>query len=401
MKKQWLIFTMILGLVVSMASCSDDSPEIPVSEKQVVIEEGMELYSQMFANGTLIEESVDVVTNFGTELQPALFYVNKHHKAGGVDIAPGVADLDCSFISLTKEEYISFIKLYAIFYGITHSTNLTAEQQAEAFIKFREYALDNDIEIALMIYLVNGNDAELKALTEIIDETSEVETSVNNINSIMTSMIRNKVTPSSLKTAVMNEGVTIGEFMRMAEEKGISISEQINSRNTATKVVKAIVKGLVIASKVIIALIENTTPVVDLENIYGCYLHEDDLDPLNYISPTYFRSDSYEFRYGTKSAPMAQAIFSIETYYGSKRENDGGRYIPRVGMLVEKVRCTGGMHVEGEVAFEPAVTRYDEAGNLIAVANGEVTIYYGDCCCFAKTGKVNFTVDAINGYRRN
>ena len=70
-------------------------------------------------------------------------------------------------------------------------------------------------------------------------------------------------------------------------------------------------------------------------------------------------------------------------------------------MLVEKVRCSGGMHVEGSVTFDPGESRNDGTDNMIAVGNGTVNVPYGDCCCFAKTGRLSFSVDGANGYQKN
>lgn len=405
MKKCIFQAMLIIGIIGALVSCSDDNEtngsNLVITENQAVIKENMEIYSQFFIDGNLVEESIDSVINFGTDSYPALFYVNQSHKVEGQDVPKGKADLDCSFFSLTRNEYVEFIKIYAVRTGVSSLSVLSPEQQAIAFQKLKAFIQEYELEIALLVYLTENNPQELSALTEIIEGTSVVKSSINNINDLMTSMLRHNLAPTALKAAIVGEGISVSDFMLMAEQKQVSLAKEITTRNTATKIVKGVIKGAVFMSKLLIAFIENAQPVVDLENTYVSYLHEDDLDPMNYIGPKVYRSPSYEFRYGTSLTPLAQAIFQIEAYYGSRHQNYAGSYISRIGMLVEKVRCSGGMHVEGSVTFDPGESRNDGTDNMIAVGNGTVNVSYGDCCCFAKTGRLSFSVDGANGYQKN
>ena len=90
-----------------------------------MVKEGMEMYSQIFTDDVLLEESVDRVVNFGNEETPLLFHVNQSHTYKGEPVPEGKSDMDCSFYSLTEDEYYGFIQLFAIIRGIATSTELS------------------------------------------------------------------------------------------------------------------------------------------------------------------------------------------------------------------------------------------------------------------------------------
>ncbi len=394
MKK--LIF--LTGILLLLTACSNDHPEpTPPETLQPVIKEGMEVYSQIFADNELQEESVDKVMNFGNEDTPLLFHVNQRHTFKGQTVPQGTSDMDCSFYSLTEDEYNGFIKLFAIMKGISTSTELSEEQRLAAFTELAQLLYDSKIELALLIYLTDNSPEELAAIYGMIQEASGTRSKQNDINAIMSSMIRADLKPTELKKELDREGLSFNDFLTQADHAGIDIPGMIQTRMGVVGIVKAVVDGVVLLSKLIVAFVENAQPIVDIENTYVSYLHQDDLDPLNYYGAYRIQSKTYECRYGTKDVPMAQCKFSVEAYIHGEHKQYKYAFIPRVGMMVERVRCTAGMHVEGSVAYSPGYTTYSPEGP-VAYGEHNITIEYGDCLCFARTARLNYTINAINGF---
>lgn len=149
MKKLFLF----IGILLLLPGCGNDNPEVnpPPEETQPVVKEGMEMYSRMYTDDVLLEESVDKVVNFGNEVTPLLFHVNQSHTYKGEPVPEGKADMDCSFYSLTEDEYYGFIQLFAIIRGIATSTELSERQRIEAFTELAQLLYDSKIELALLI----------------------------------------------------------------------------------------------------------------------------------------------------------------------------------------------------------------------------------------------------------
>lgn len=379
-------------LALSLAACSDDDPMENYKDPQEaekVIQANTEMYSRFLVNGEIIEESIDSVLNLGSEEYPALFHVNQSHKVKGVNVPAGMYDLDYSFFSLNKEEHEAFIPIFAKTWGLTNSFNLSQETKENAYHQLFAFLKSMDIELAQLIYLSQGDEERLRATIQIADQYIETKSSGKpSLSNLYNQLLRNQTNPI--------------DYYQQIEKNGFNENTQIQTKvtpATVTKIIKGVIDGVVFVSKVIIAFIENAKPIVDIENQYTSYLHEDDTNVMNYIDPTYHKSDSYECTYGSSLTPMAHAKFFIESYYNSKRAADDGRYISRIGMLVEAVSCTGSMHVEGETAFQPGEGR-EENNNPIAIGKGEVVIKYGDCCCFARTARLRFEVDGKNGYKQ-
>jgi len=393
--KKLLLFT---GMLLMLSGCGSDQPqETTPEEARPVIKEGMEMYSQVFADDVLQEESVDKVVNFGNEDTPLLFHVNQSHTYKGENVPEGKSDMDCSFYSLTEEEYYEFIQLFAIMRGISTTTELSDEQKLAAFTELAKLLYDSKIELALLIYLIDNQPEELAAIYGMIQDASGTRSGQNDLNSIMTSMICADIKPTALKMELDNKGISFNDFLTDANLAGIDISGMIQTRMGVVEIVKAVVDGVVLLSKLIVAFVENAKPVVDIENTYVSYLHEEDLDPLNYYGADRIKSKTYECRYGTKEVPMAQCKFSVEAYIHAAHKEFKYAFIPRVGMMVERVRCTAGMHVEGSVAYSPGYTTYTPNGP-VAYGEHDITIEYGDILCFARTARLHYIIHGVNGF---
>lgn len=393
MKKNFLIAGALLTSLF-MASCSEDDG--PAYEKPQTVERAIkpntEMYSQMLFDDEVIEEAIDSVINFGTDEHPALFYVNQSHKVGGVEVPAGLADLNHSFFTLNREEHENFIRIFAVAWGVTHHTNLTLENKIRAYQDLAGFLKSNNIELAQLVYLCQGRADRLEATIQIADEFKTTRATSQNtmaLNHLYNNMLRNNVDPIAYYQEIKKIGFP-------EDETSISRGP---SASTVTSVIKAVVKGTVYLSKFVVAFVKNGKPVVDIKNQYTSYLHQDELDVMEYIDPERKETGTYEYRYGSKSLPMAQIKFSIESYYNSKRKNDNGRYISRIGMIVSKVKATAGMHVTGETTFNPGVFRF-AGDSIIAIGGGEVNISYGDCCCNNRSGRVRFEVDGKNGYKK-
>lgn len=362
-----------------------------------MVKEGMEMYSRMYTDDVLLEESVDKVVNFGNEVTPLLFHVNQSHTYKGEPVPEGKADMDCSFYSLTEDEYYGFIQLFAIIRGIATSTELSERQRIEAFTELAQLLYDSKIELALLIYLIDNQPEELAAVYDMLQGVKETRSKQNDLNSIMTSMIRAGLKPTTLQKELDSKGISFDDFLKDGDRAGISIPIMIQSRMGVIEIVKAVVDGVVLLSKLIVAFVENAQPVVDIESTYVSYLHEEDLDPLNYYGAQRIQSQTYECRYGTKDVPMAQCKFHVEAYIHAMHKQYKYAFIPRAGMIVERVRCTAGMHVEGSVAYSPGYTTYSPEGP-VAYGDHDITIEYGDCLCFARTARLHYTINAVQGF---
>lgn len=408
MKKKILMFSrmvLVAFLVASMNSCSDDDegnggPECPDCEEQnPIYKDGMETVTRFYEDDKIIEEVHETVVNLGPKDQEALFFVNTSHKQKGKDVAPGKADMNCVFNSLTMDEYERFIKVFAVKIGIINANeNFTLEAKQATYKYLEQFIKGSNIELPYLVYLTENDVEQLKAMDEIIAAVPK-HSKNNNINSVMSAMLNKKVSPTQLKSMVEGEGMTMKSFMAKAELYGVDFANELQSRGgTAITVIKAIVKGAVIVSKITIWIIENAEPVVNMNNEWASYINEKDLDPSHYYQPVEYTSPKYFCEHYAALFHLASAKFYIRTHYASRHEFLPGRYIPRVGVYVDEVHCVLGQHVEGEMSFYPGEERSDATDSPIAVCNGEVIIHYGDCCAFQKRATLRYKVDGKSGY---
>lgn len=401
------IFTIFLSFsILSLfASCSNEkesdllpnTPETPIK----VIKEGQTVFSQLLLGDKILEEVIDEIVNFGDDEFEILFHVNKSHKVNGEDVPPGPADVDCTYYSLTREEIEGFIKLFAVLKGIADTPQLTDGQKRQAFEELFYLLKESKIELALLVYLSNGSLNELKALDKMLSQTPTRSFFSNtDLNMLLESMVRGEVHPSEMIEQIESQNITFSQFINRAERNGYDICHMIETRMGVVEIIKTVVDGAVLLSKLIIAFVEKAQPVVDFESVYASMLHQDDLDPLNYYDPEIYRTDPvYEMRYGTKQTPMAQCKFRIETYYNARNDKfPHWTFVPRIGIIVEKVRCTAGMHVEGKIAFGTSTTYENDFNGYDAFSDNEVIVDYGDVLCFSRHGRLKFRVDSSSGF---
>jgi hypothetical protein len=222
--------------------------------------------------------------------------------------------------------------------------------------------------------------------------------SYNTADDLLRSIEMAGAKPSDLTRAIQSKGFTEVAFLKLANEKGIDLGATLKGvasvNGEVSEVVEAVMEGLVYLSKILIKFIENGAPVVNIEDTYVSYLHQDDSNVMDYISSADpIVSSTYSVAYCT----LAKASFYIETYYDARHQTLPGQYINRSGMIVKSVTCSGGMHVEGSTTFNvPTTSGTDE--NPVASTTGSVTVKYGDCCCFARVANLTFALSGANGY---
>lgn len=401
-KLQFAIGTLLLPAAMLTACSDSNEPEVILDKEDAqeirVVKEGMETYTQLLVDGEVREQVVDKVYNFGEADFPLLFHVTQSHTLDGVEVPEGPEDLDCAFLTMNMEEHERFINFFANTLGIADGDNLTDEERFDAVSSLSGLLYSTGIELPLIVYLTQDNPEQLRALMKMsrsVDPTRSFGNHTNDLNDIARAMLNGGITPVELLSILDGEHTDLGTLLEMADRQGYMLAGDFATRSVLHKI-KLVIKGLVCASKVLVAIIEGSQPVVNLESTYAAYLCEEDTEPLNYYGSTRSTSQEVEFRYGTSGAPLAQAKFYIEAYVHGKHKTIPGEYITRVGMIVTKVVCSGGMHVEGDMECNlPSNTGTDE--NPVAYVQNLVKIDYGDCCCFSRHGTVMYGVAADKG----
>lgn len=404
MKNKFLLGIAFLLPAVILTACSDsddpDNPDTPgISEETRVIKAGDETFTQLLEDDKIREEVIDKVYNFGEEDFQLLFHVTQSHTVDGIEVEEGPADLNCAFLTMNMEEHVRFIRFFAVALGISESDKLTDEQKLEAYTKLSGILYCTGMELPLIVYLTQDDPDQLRALvrmTESVSPTRSFNNPVNDLNDIARQMLRMDIKPTDLLAQLEEEGTDFGSFLEMADRQGYQVAQLLSARSVL-HAVKLVINGLVYASKIIIAIIEGSKPVVNLESTYGSYLCEEDLEPLNYYGSSMTRTPEYEFRYGCAGAPLAQAKVYLEAYINAKHRTIPGLYISRLGLLVTKVVCSGGMHVEGDMEFNTPDNIGTEE-NPVAYVKNTVKIDYGDCCCFSRHGSITYGLSADKGF---
>lgn len=405
MKMKFYTLWTVLPAMALLASCSDEkSSEVEYQTANKTIEAGMEVYSELLLGDEVIEEVIDSVVNLGKEDREILFHVNQSHRVRGIDVPEGPTDIDCSFYSLTRQEMEAFIPLFALMKGLAETDQLTDEQKRQAFEELFYFLRENDIELAPLIYLAQGNLAELQAVDQMIEGMpSRGSDAGNDLNSIFAAMVRSQVRPSELLAELESQGLCFADFITQADLGGVNISGEMSRGMGPVAIIKTVVESVVFFSKLVVAFVEKAQPVVDFESTYVSLLHSEDTDPFNYYNPTHYLLDkdhAYVLRYGTKLTPMAECQFGIEMYYDSKNDKfRGWTFVSRIGVLPYRVRCMAGMHVEGRVTFGPAQTYIDQDGDVEVYSENEVQVDYGDALCFSRHGRLRFNASSFWGFR--
>ena len=405
------IFYLSMLLIIAFigpTSCKDDEEEneTPVTADNPIFYAGQIVTSEISKDDVVIELMIDTVVNLGRDERPALFFVNQSHTLNGQNIGNGNHYANV-FRSVSRQRLHEFIVLWGKLIGVEINLNdLSPEsisKRQEAFYVLSQFLIRFSTDLPMLIALCQ-NTAELQAAVDIVNaansalKSSSVPGQYNEANSILRSLEVSGIKPTEFMSAVNETGMTPEAYFSMANEKGINLAASIQQgngdRGIVTAVIKAVCKAVVYISKFIVFFIEHGAPSVDLEDSYTSYLHQDDTDPMDYISgQPYQTSPTYSVKYCT----LATASFYIETNYDAHHQTLPGQYINRCGMIVKSVKCSGGMHVEGYTEWGTPVT-IGTNENPIATSSNTVIVNYGDCCCFSRHAKLTFDLTGNLGY---
>lgn len=397
MKKYFLIF---IGLLI-LSSCKDEKDEdLNMDSNVPVFSSNQIVTSEISVDDKVIEIMKDSIINFGSAEEPALFYVNIEHKINGIDVEERNSNKN-GFRSLTREDIQNFILLWAY----VHNMNTDdISETGRAYNLLHSFLLDSNIDLAVLISLSNTKN-ELKSSIELVNAISRSNHSGINTKSVDDNKFANNflltledldLKPSNVIDAIYEAKSNPHDFMEEVSAKGIDLNATfrngIITKGGVTHIIKAVIDGATFLSKVIVKFIESGKPSVNLENKYVAFLDSEDDNVFNYAGGKDFNSKVYSVSYCT----LAKASFIVTANYGASHRSMPGRYIPRVGMRVNSVTCSGSMHVDGDVSFEPKGR--EEEDEPIAYCEGDILVNYGDCCCFSRHAYLKFTVDAQNGY---
>lgn len=413
MKRKNLNYLILFLLICMFAitSCKSKSTEAPVTAIQTVelplFSDGQIVNSEFYINDVVREEMIDTVVNLGNQALPALFYVNQKHTLDGVELANG-NDYSNVFRSLTRKDLYDFIVLWGEIMGITVHPNDTSAAavriRQQAFFMLASFLMENDLDLPVLVALIR-NSTELKCAKDWVDAATGLDrsgvklTSPNTPDNIFRSLEISGKSISDLTAAVHSAGMTEMDFLRMAQQNGLNLPGILKQADSPQQVVLTVValvfKGIKWFSVLTVKLIDAGKPNPDLNNSYASYLNDADSLVMDYL----YRKDTVSPTYKVAYCTLATAEFYVETLYQGYHQTLAGQYVPRTGMYVKSVRCSWGMHVDGQTDYQPG-TYLGTDSNPIAIGDATVTIHYGDCCCNKRTGTLQFEVSGNQGYKQ-
>jgi hypothetical protein len=405
--KRFLFFTIVLAtIMLASSSCKNEEDDDNNQYEPPLITEGQMVTSEFSKDGIVVERMVDTAVNFGTPEAPALFYINSEHTLNGQPIEVGNRHGNV-FRSLKRNELENFIVIWGSLNGIEvdladPSQEALARKQ-QAYYKLHEFLIGNNIDLPVLVALAKDT-TELNSAVRLVEATNSSQNlksgkiSVNHPEALLRSFEKYGIKPSDFTREAHNQGMTEKTYLELANLKGIDIGQSIKEEASAGQIGILIVAGVVWAtkllSKISIRLIENYGPVVDIENDFCSYLHDSDLVVTHYVAdPTPEVSPTYSVKYCT----LAQCSFYMETYYKGKHSTLPGTFVPRLGLIVESVKCSWGMHITGDIQYNIGYTDGTEE-NPIAYSDGSVFVGYGDCCCFKRVAELDYSVRGDTGY---
>lgn len=273
-----------------------------------------------------------------------------------------------------------------------------------AFYELQEFLLRYGIDFPLLVALAQNN-TELQqgikwieAAETLKDEGVELE-EANSPDGIFRGLEISGVKISELSSAVQSAGMTEKDFLYKAHCGKINLETAMlnlsNSKQEVITIVALVFTGIKLFSSLTVKLIDKGKPNPDLEDEYVSYLNDNDANVMYYTGAKDTISPTYKVAY----CSLATASFYVETYYDAHHPTLAGRYINRSGMIVKSVHCSWGMHVNGTTTYEVGQFSGTES-NPTAFSTAKVVINYGDCCCYARTGTLNFKISGDNGYEQ-
>lgn len=404
--KNWIYLGAVL-FVALLGACknNDKVTDVIAPPDESLFTNGQIVTSDLEKDGVVIESMIDTVVNLGSTDAPALFYLNGKHTINGVQVENGNQPSNV-FRSISRQELHAFIKVWGSSFGIpvdlADNSSEAIKNRQLAYSTLQDFLRQNSVDLPLLISLCNTN-SNLKSAISLIEacrlatQAQPEKKSPNTANNILRSIEASGIQISDLTKAIQSKGLTSKEFLDMVNQKGINFPATLKSVTSTegeiAEVVEAVFEGLVKLNKILVWFIENGAPSVDIQDTYVSYLHQDDTNPMDYVGSQTSTSPTYSVKYCT----LATASFYLETEYNAVHKTLPGHFITRSGMIVQSVRCSGGMHVNGSTNFEiPTTTGSND--NPVSSTNGTVTVQYGDCCCFARTANLTFTITGDTGY---
>lgn len=405
---RYLSIVLVTILMVS-SSCKNENEDNNTQYEPPLITAGQIIASEFSKDDVVIERMVDTVVNFGSSEAPALFFINSEHTLNGEPIEVGNRHGNV-FRSLQRSELENFIVIWGRLNGIEidlsdQSPEALARKQL-AYYKLQGFLIGNNIDLPVLVAIAKDT-VELGSAVRIVKAANasgslkDGRVFVNNPEVILRSLEKYNVKPSDFSHALRDQGFTEESFLALSNANGVDLGQAIREEASTKQIGLLIAAGVVWAtkflSKITIRLIENYGPVVDIDNDYCSYLHDSDLVVSHYIAdPNPDISPTYSVAYGA----LAKCSFLMETYYKGKHSTWPGTFIPRVGLIVESVKCSWGMHVTGDITYDVGYTDGTEE-NPIAYSGGTIFVGYGDCCCFKRIAELDYDVRGDTGYKES
>ena len=410
MKKKFpilLIFLLtICTLLVSCKKSSDDQdpPPDPAADTPI-FKEGDIVASNFYIADVLREQMIDTVVNLGRNDKPALFYINQAHTLDGETIATG-NHYSNIFRSLTRQEIYEFIVLWGIVHGQTidpgDTTASAIEMRQDAFYDLFLFLLQHDVDFPLLVSMAK-NQKELTSAIQWINAAAELSLSgmklagQNTPDHIFRAIEFSDFDISDLSSAVRSYGMTERDFLMNAQNNGVDLERALMHIDSPRQIniVCLVALGIKMFTSWVNRFINHGTPNPNLENEYASYLSNEDSVVMNYYTGKTMVSNTYKIEY----ASFVKAEFIIETYYDAYHLTISGHFVNRIGMIVQSIKCSWGMHLDGWTTFYTPTFNGTENDPVIR-SWGNVIIQYGDCCAFKRAACLVFDVYGDTGYQQ-
>lgn len=383
------IYLGLIGLVIAVAivDCKQDSvlmsePDSDPNRNGLDLPAvGTVIYSELLRDDQVIEQSVDSLVNFGSEENPAYFYVNLSHTVNQDLVSERQAN-NSSFYSVTIEDLEQFISMYAEAQSLCNSVSMTNEEKQSAYHHLYNFLVENQIDGAQLVTTTLQNPSILSQTIEsgqIIPEK-----------------------PTLKPVEPLNPDIQV-----LPEFPDDFLPYITNQLSTDDAVLDSILNHIVLRRDGLKLpyIIEDDSiehePDPYNTNTYVSYINDTDDNSKNYYDEKILKSPVYTCRYGTKGCPMVESEFYIEGWYNSKHKGDTKNilYVPYLKTMIKDVHIGATMHLKGSVTYTQPDIRYSDTDEYPVIGGGEVVITYGDSWKVKRVGRLRFTVDGKTGYK--
>ena len=373
-----------LVLIVAIVDCKQDSalmsePDSDPNRNGLDLPAvGTVIYSELLRDDQVIEQSVDSLVNFGSEENPAYFYVNLSHTVNQDLVSERQAN-NCSFYSVTIEDLEKFISMYAEAQSLCNSVSMTNEEKQSAYHHLYNFLVENQIDGAQLVATTLQNPS-------LLNQTLESG-----------KIIPEKPTLKPVKPEIQDLPEIPDDFLPYIT----------NQLSTDDAVLDSILNHIVLRRDGLKLpyIIEDDSiehePDPYNTNTYVSYINDTDDNSKNYYDEKILKSPVYTCRYGTKGCPMVESEFYIEGWYNSKHKGDTKNilYVPYLKTMIKDVHIGATMHLKGSVTYTQPDIRYSDTDEYPVIGGGEVVITYGDSWKVKRVGRLRFTVDGKTGYK--